>query len=208
MIRHTPRRPLLLPLFALFLLGMASPTGISGQIHPVLVAEARAGILIPVGHFGREDSALDVDAGPHFAIGGRLDLTDHIGLFAGYQHARFGCSGCPSGLDDRLVLQGIETGVRLAHSLALNDGAGQLWARGAMLHQKLGFSGFGERLDSDSAFGAAAALGIGIPLGGGFELNPGAGYQYLPARFQFSSFPERRLTVSAFSLDLAVAFRF
>lgn len=208
MIRHTRWRPLLLPLLTAILLGLAAPAGLAGQIRPVLVAEARAGMLVPVGDFGREDSTLDVGPGPHFGIGGRLDLTDHFGLFAGYQHARIGCAGCPSGLDDHLLLRGIETGVRLARSLALVDGAGQLWARGAILHQRLGFSGFGERLDSDSAFGVAGALGVGIPLGGGFELNPGAGYHYFPARFRFSSFPERRITVSAFSLDLSVAFRF
>lgn len=190
----------LIPLVLALLPGVAgAQTGVG------IAAEARAGWAFPAGDFEGGASGFAAEAGPTFAIGGRINFTPTLGIYAAYQQTRFGCEQCEAlELDGATVLDGLEAGLQIsAPSLGFSP-----WLRAGILQQQLSFSGFGERLVSGSATGFSGALGLAIGLSPGFQLRPGVSFLSVPAEFQFETVPDRSVDVTAFTIDLGVAYRF
>lgn len=190
----------LLPLALLLL-----PAALSGQSGFGFSVEGRAGWALPAGDFAA-DSGISAEGGPTFALGGRINFAPAVGVYAGYQQTRFGCGQCDVlGLDDATVLDGLEAGVHLAPAPRL---AYAPWLRAGIIQQQLGFSGFGDRLTSAPATGFSGAVGVGIQLSPGLHFNPGVSFLSVPAEFDFETVPDRSVDVSAFTIDLGVAYRF
>lgn len=195
---HSRIRGLAVIAFLLFPAGLAAQGGIG------LTVEGRAGWAIPSGDFG-SDGGLAAEGGPAFALGGRVNLVPALGIYAGYQQTRFGCSTCEAAsLDDAPVLDGFEGGVHLSAAGA----AFSPWLRAGIIQQQLGFSGFGDRLTSDSATGFSGGVGLGIQLSPGLDFNPGVSFLSIPAEFDFETVPDRSIDVTAFTIDLGIAYRF
>jgi len=181
------------------------PALLSGQSGFGLTLEGRGGWAIPAGEFGA-DSALSAEGGPTFAVGGRVNFAPAVGVYAAYQQTRFGCALCEAlGLDDSTVLDGLEAGLHLTPAARL---AYSPWLRGGIIQQQLGFSGSGKRLTSKSAPGFSGALGIAIDLSPSLEFSPGVSFLSVPAEFEFETVPDRSIDVTAFTIDLGVAYRF
>lgn len=194
----------LMPLlaFALILL----PGMLRAQLPVSLAVEARAGYAVPTGDFSGSADTPAFEAGPTFAVGGRLDLLAGVGLFVAYQQSRFGCLTCRSDdLDGSAVLDGMEAGVHLA---PMTFAGVTPWLRAAGLVQALSFSGFGEQLYSRNGTGFGIGAGVEVPLAAGLTLAPGIRFQAVPAEFEFSNLPQRSVDVSFFSFDLGVGYRF
>jgi hypothetical protein len=182
-----------------------APAPAVSQLPIPLAIEARLGYAIPTWGASGDEIAAEPEAGPSFAIGGRLEATRTVAVFAAYHQTRFGCGGCSAReLDDSMVLEGVEGGLRL--------GLGQQfgfapWLQGGALYQTLAFSGDGERMTSALGFGFTAAGGVTIPLTGRLEISPGVRYLLVPASFGFSFAPDLSVDASAVALDVGLAFR-
>jgi hypothetical protein len=180
------------------------PAGLFAQGGFGLSIEGRAGWAVPAGDFG-SDSGIAAEGGPTFAVGGRVNFAPALGLYAGYQQTQFGCGQCDAlGLEDATVLQGLEAGVHLSPASMPYAP----WLRAGIIQQQLSFSGFGDRLTSESGTGFSGAVGIAIELAPRLQVKPGVSFLSVPAEFQFETVPDRSADVTAFTIDLGVAYRF
>lgn len=192
--------------FLALLLTSSLPLSAAAQLPFSITIDARAGLAVPSGEFADAQEGFTSEAGPGFAIGGAAYPTNAFGLFAGYQRTRFGCQQCPVlGLNDSVVLHGLEAGIHLG--LPLGDLPVNPWLRGGIIQQTLVFSGFDDHMSSAAAVGYTVGAGLTIPASSGLEINPALRFFALPANFEFTSFPDRSIDVSAFSFDLGLSFR-
>lgn len=184
----------------------ALPATLTAQLPVPVVLEARVGWGSPMGDFADEGVATPA-SGFAFAVGGRVDVIEHVGVFVGYEQVRFGCDGCEVlDLDDEIVLSGLEAGLQLGvpFPLAIADP----WLRGALLYQTLAFSGDGERLASDPGVGIGIAAGVDFAVRSGVAVSPSVGFRSVPAHFAFERLADRTADVSALTVQLGVSYRF
>lgn len=184
----------------------ALPATLAAQLPVPVVLEARVGWGFPTGDFAGE-GVVSPTSGFAFAVGGRVDVIEHVGAFAGYEQVRFGCDGCEVlDLDDEMVLGGLEVGLQLGvpFPLAIADP----WVRGALLYQTLAFSEDGERLASDPGVGFSVAAGADFAVRPGVAVSPAVGFRSVPAEFAFERLADRTADVSALTVQLGVSYRF
>lgn len=195
-----------LRLLPLLLLGTFASEAMA-QLPVSISLEARVGLAMPSGDFSEGVSDFAAESGPALAASATLLPIDHVGVFVGYQQSRFGCDRCrANGLDGTAVAGGPEAGIHLEHPIGTTGMAG--WIRGGIVQQILTFSGFGDRMSSRPEIGFTGGAGLAIPLRGPIRILPAARYFTVPAEFEFTGFAPRSTQVSAFVLDLGLAFRF
>jgi hypothetical protein len=187
------------------LLLLTPPRGVAAQAIPEIHGEARVGWAAPAGDLG-SGPGFDPESGPTFALGLRLSFTPLVGIYAGYRQTRFGCDTCERlGLDGTAILDGLEAGLHLEPPRPVPYSP---WLRAGVLQQQLAFTGFGERLASESSTGFGGQLGFGIPLSPRLHFNPAIGFLSVPADFEFTTVSDRSTRVSAFTIELGAAYRF
>jgi hypothetical protein len=203
--KTVPMRNALGLLLPILLLGFVAQPA-QGQILPFSVGiEARLGAGFPTGDFGG-GGAFVADPGLAFAIGLRVDPTALLGVYAGYQRTNFGCPHCADfGLDDSAVAEGLEAVVYVHPPFGLATASP--WLRGGILHQTLGFSGYGDTMTSSAATGFTVGAGVAIPVAF-VEIAPGLHFQSVPASFEFGDHGARNVDATRFGADVGLIFRF
>ena len=182
------------------------PARLAGQLTIPIYIEARIGLAVPTGEFGSAQEAPEAGPGPTFALGGRVDVTSRVGLYAAYQRTYFGCPACRnSDLDDSMILDGGEAGVRV--DVPLQYSGISPWLSGGLLYQVLAFSNEGERMTSEPDVGYVGSVGASFPLWSRLEVQPSARYLSVPSRFTFGFAPDETIDVSGFTVDVGFAFR-
>ena len=171
-----------------------------------LAFQARAGVAVPTGTFADPSPGIGAEPGLALELGGLLEATSWLGVYAGYQRSRFGCEGCRAvNADAGVTTTGASAGVQLRSPLA-RFGV-RPWARGGAVRQTLEF----RRDDS----GIRSEPGTGFGLGGGVEVEvlgvriaPGVHFQSYPVDVQFAGYPTRSLDVSHLTVDLGLVLPF
>lgn len=195
-------------LFSLVALVIALTPAIGDAQLPIpLIVEVRGGYAMPSGDLGGSGDPTGAEAGLAFAAGGRLSLTSAIGIFAAYQQTRFDCSRCAIfGLDDTMLLQGMEGGLHL--DLPVNLGTLRPWARGGVVYQALELSDGSGRMTSDATLGFTTSAGLAYAVMPRLEILPGVRYHSSPADFNFTIGPDQSIDPAAISIDVGLAYRF
>jgi hypothetical protein len=189
------------------LLVLALPASLAAQLPVSLTVEARAGYAVPTGDFANSAEGFVADAGPALGVAVVVHPIPALGVFVGYQQLRFGCAPCAgAGLDDSAVLAGTEGGLHV--SIPVEFAGAVPWLRASALYHSLAFSGMGDRMTSDPAFGFGGAAGVSVPVLGRLEVSPGIRFMAVPAHFDFTVLPDRSVDVTAVSFDLGFAYSF
>jgi hypothetical protein len=171
-----------------------------------LSLQARIGSASPTGGFAEASPGLGAEPGLAWELGGLLQPTRWLGVYAGYQQGRFGCAECEGvGVDGSAVASGVEAGAQL--SSPVQRFGLRPWVRGGVVRHFLRFSRGESGLRSDP--------GLGFGIGGGVELEfagvrvaPGVRFQSYPVEVVFSGYPSRSLDVSHLTLDLGLILPF
>lgn len=157
-------------LAALLVAGLALPDRAEAQLP--LSFELRGGSSVG----GYEQTRAGVETNPSFSLGLRAEyaVASYLGVYAGYDYARFGCEGgfC-QGTTVSFAASGLTTGVR----------AGWLTRSGPTVHAGLVYhtlssdAGDGAyEYTSDRGLGFNAGLGYTISLSPTWHLTPGLSY--------------------------------
>lgn len=171
-----------------------------------LAFQARLGAGIPTGTFAEQGPGIGAEPGLAFEVGGLLEATSWLGLYAGYQRDRFGCEGCRSvNTDAAVVADGAEGGVHV--TIPFQRFGVRPWMRSGVVRHTLRF----QRDES----GIRSEPGIGFGVGGGLELEvvglriaPGVRFQSYTVDVHFSGYPTRSLDVSHLTVDLGLILPF
>ncbi|MQA91708.1 MAG: outer membrane beta-barrel protein [Gemmatimonas sp.] len=190
----------------LALVALATPLPLAAQLPIPVYLQAGLGIAVPRGDVAASEGGFSASTGPTFSIGARVHPIPSVGLFVQYEQSRFGCDDCTIvGLDDRAVLESIGGGMRYA--LPVPAFRLSPWVEGTLVRQTLGFSDGNHTLASDADFGFSAGAGVTIPIASRFAIEPGLRYLNMPANLEFELYPDRDVDVTAFTLDVGLAFR-
>jgi hypothetical protein len=193
------------PLLALLLITV--PIAAGAQLPLTATLEARGGIGMPTGGFGSGAGGPGARPGPALGIGVLVEPVAVLGLYGGFQRIAFGCSSCAElALDDALSLVGLEAGAQLSPPIRI---AGVTpWLRAGILHQTLGFAGFGERMTSRRGLDLSVGSGVTFAVTPSIVLTPGVRFSTVPAEFGFSMLPDRSLNATHLSIDVGLGLRF
>ncbi len=190
----------------LLLLGFApAPATAQFQLPLPVSVEGRIGYAFPLGDFASADGP-GAEGGLSFALGGRVDASPIVAIIGSYSRTGFRCAECAARqLDDRMILQGAELGVRMSARRAFSGAIP--WAQGGLLYQTLAFASPGDRMTSAGALGFSASAGVALSVGTNVEFIPAVRYLVVPTSFDFSFAPDRSIDVTGVALDIGVALR-
>ena len=190
------------------------------QLIPGLpvVVEARPFVSVPVGEVAESGPGLGAEVGYGVLVLTRLQVTSRFGVYGGYHYGRFGCGECEGvGLEGELPEEGFEAGVRAGVPLPL-FGVDPWIRAGALVGRKLQMSAPEGDLVSDSGLGWTAGLGVAVPLGSSFQLDPGVHYRSYPAEYSLTELGFalgeesgsflREVQVSSVSLEVGLSYVF
>lgn len=139
-----------------------------------LSVEARGGVAFPTGDLGDAD----LNTGFGFQVGGILDVTPRLGVYAGYSRTEFEADD--NIVDASFIDSGLNAGIRASFAPILGLAGASPYVHGGLVYHEieLDVDGIdnGDVGGSDSSLGFEVGGGLDFPLGRKVSVTPAVKY--------------------------------